>query len=168
MSPGRESIQRECSRTRVKASKEVDCMNNQGMSRSPKVPSMFRRVGFSFLLGFALFVLGAALQGILQRSGGSLVVYVDDVVLGLMAGLVAFIYEQRRSRAIRQKLAVIKAMNHHVRNALQAISYVPYTEQAKQIQVIQDSVNRIQWALREILPGEAEEEKKDWPKSTAI
>jgi hypothetical protein len=45
-------------------------------------------------------------------------------------------------------------MNHHVRNALQAISYVPYTEQAKQILLIQQSVNRIQWALQEILPGD--------------
>jgi len=49
-------------------------------------------------------------------------------------------------------------MNHHVRNALQTISYVPYTEQAKQILLIQQSVNRIQWALNEILPGEGLEE----------
>lgn len=124
---------------------------------------MFRRVGFSFLLGFALFVLGAVLQGILLRTGGRVVVYLDDFVLGVLAGLVVFVYEQRRYRDIRQKLAVINAMNHHVRNALQAISYVPYTEQAKQIQVIQDSVNRIQWALREILPGETEDKKKKLP-----
>jgi hypothetical protein len=31
---------------------------------------------------------------------------------------------------------------------------VPYTEQAKQMLLIQQSVNRIQWALNEILPGE--------------
>lgn len=129
-------------------------MNNEGMSRSPQVPSLLRRVGFSFLLGFSLFVLGALLQGLFHQrgiTGGS--VYVDDLVLGVLAGLVVFTYEQRRSRDMRQKVAVIAAMNHHVRNALQAISYVPYTEQAKQIQVIQQSVNRIQWALQEILPG---------------
>lgn len=133
-------------------------MNSEGMSRSPKVPTLLRRVGFSFLLGFSLFVLGALLQGLLHQRGiTGLGVYVDDLVLGLMAGLVVFVYEQRRSKDIRQKLEVISAMNHHVRNALQTISYVPYTEQAKQILLIQQSVNRIQWALREILPGEAAE-----------
>jgi hypothetical protein len=137
-----------------KVLKELECMNSEGMSRSLQVPSLLRRVGFSFLLGFSLFVLGALLQGVLNKRGITHIsIYVDDLVLGAVAGLVVFAYEQRRSRDIRQKLAVVAAMNHHVRNALQAISYVPYTEQAKQIQVIQQSVNRIQWALQEILPG---------------
>jgi hypothetical protein len=125
------------------------------MSRLPKVPSLLRRISFSFLLGFALFVLGAGLQGVLQQRGVTRVgVYIDDLVLGVLAGLLVFAYEHRRSRELRQKLAVISAMNHHVRNALQTIFYVPYTEQAKQMLLIQQSVNRIQWALNEILPGE--------------
>ena len=44
-------------------------MNSSGMSRMPKVPSLLRRISFSFLLGFALFVLGAGLQGVLQQRG---------------------------------------------------------------------------------------------------
>ena len=135
-------------------------MNSDGMSRGPKVPSLLRRVGFSFLLGFSLFVLGALLQGVLHRRGITQVnIYLDDMVMGVMAGLVVFAYEQRRSKDIRQKLAVISAMNHHVRNALQAIAYVPYTEQAKQIMLIEQSVNRIQWALQEILPGDRLQEE---------
>ncbi|HEY2391462.1 MAG TPA: hypothetical protein VGK22_09825 [Candidatus Angelobacter sp.] len=133
-------------------------MNNPGMSRSPQVPSLLRRISLSFLLGFGLFVLGAILQGLLNQRGISgKSIYIDDMVLGALAGLVVFAYEQRRSRDIAKKLAVISAMNHHVRNALQTISYVPYTEQAKQILLIQQSVNRIQWALREVLPGEPRE-----------
>ena len=133
-------------------------MNNPGMSRSPQVPSLLRRISFSFLLGFGLFVLGAILQGLLNQRGISgKSIYIDDLVLGALAGLLAFAYEQRRSKDVAKKLAVISAMNHHVRNALQTISYVPYTEQAKQILLIQQSVNRIQWALREILPGEQHE-----------
>jgi hypothetical protein len=101
-------------------------MNNQGMSRNPKVPSLFRRVGLSFTLGFGLFVLGAFLQGLLHSWGVSgISVYIDDLVLGVAAGLGFFAYEQRRSKDIRQKIAVISAMNHHVRNALQTISYAP-------------------------------------------
>lgn len=133
-------------------------MNSGKLSRLPQVPSLLRRISFSFLLGFALFVLGAGLQGVLQQRGVTRVnAYVDDVVLGVLAGLLVFAYEHRRSRELRQKLAVISAMNHHVRNALQTISYVPYTEQAKQMLLIQESVNRIQWALNEILPGEGQE-----------
>jgi hypothetical protein len=131
-------------------------MNSSGMSRIPQVPSLLRRISLSFLLGFGLFLLGAGLQIILQQHSITRVsIYLDDLVLGVLAGLMAFAYEHRRSRELRQKLAVISAMNHHVRNALQTISYVPYTEQAKQILLIQQSVNRIQWALREILPGES-------------
>lgn len=130
-------------------------MNHEGMSRSPKVPSLLRRLSVSFLLGFGLFLLGAILQNVLNRRGLSIgKIYIDDLVLGALAGLVVFAYEQRRSKEMKKKLAVISAMNHHVRNALQTISYVPYTEQAKQIMLIQQSVNRIQWALREVLPGE--------------
>jgi len=133
-------------------------MNSSGMSRIPQVPSLLRRISFSFLLGFALFVLGAVLQGVLQQRGVARSnAYVDDLVLGVLAGLLVFAYEHRRSRELRQKLAVISAMNHHVRNALQTISYVPYTEQAKQMLLVQQSVNRIQWALNEILPGEGME-----------
>jgi hypothetical protein len=143
-------------------------MNSSGMSRNPQVPSLLRRISFSFLLGFGLFLLGAGLQGILQQRGVTPVsIYLDDLVLGILAGLMAFTYEHRRSRELRQKLAVISAMNHHVRNALQTISYVPYTEQAKQMLLIQQSVNRIQWALNEILPGKGDE-AQNFPPTAAI
>src|SRR4051812_32748694 len=143
-------------------------MNSSGMSRMPKVPSLLRRISFSFLLGFGLFVLGAGLQGMLEHRGFARVsIYLDDLVLGVLAGLMAFGYEHRRSRDLRQKLAVISAMNHHVRNALQAIAYVPYTEQAKQMLLIQQSVNRIQWALNQILPGEGDE-ARNFPPTMAM
>jgi len=130
------------------------------MSSSPKVPSLLQRVGVSFLLGFGLFGFGVLVQGLLGRRGIiGISAYLDDLILGALAGLLVFAYEQRRSRDMRKKLAVIAAMNHHVRNALQTISYLPYTDQAKQVQLIQQSVNRIQWALQEILPGEMEHEQ---------
>src|SRR5215475_6541784 len=136
-------------------------MTSTGMSRAPKLPSLLRRIGLSFVMGFSLFVLGAVLQGVLGKRGLSgISIYLDDLVLGIVAGLVVFAYEQRRHKAMLEKIAVISAMNHHVRNALQAISYAPYTEQAKQIQLIQQSVARIQWALQEVLPGAVDEDRK--------
>jgi hypothetical protein len=141
-------------------------MNSAGMSRIPQVPSLLRRISFSFLLGFGLFVLGAGLQAALEHRGFTRGrVYLDDLVLGVLAGLMVFAYEHRRSRELRQKLAVISAMNHHVRNALQTISYLPYADQAKQVQLMQQSVNRIQWALQEILPGGMEHEQNLPPAS---
>ena len=131
------------------------------MSRTPKLPSLLRRVGTSFGLGFGLFVLGASLQGVLGKHGLSgMGIYVDDLVLGILAGLMVFVYEQRRHKSMLEKIAIVSAMNHHVRNALQAISYAPYTEQGKQIQLIQQSVARIQWALQEVLPGAVDDDHK--------
>lgn len=124
------------------------------MYRNPEIPSLARRVGVSVFLGVIIAITGSLVEAMLARH--ALVGYesLDDIVIGIIAAIVVFAYEQRRHRAILNKVRVIAAMNHHVRNALQAISYAPYTEQEKQIQLISDSVNRIQWALREILPAE--------------
>jgi hypothetical protein len=109
----------------------------------------------SFLLGFTLFILGAFLQLTLDIKGISgMAAYADDLIMGAMAGLLVFAYEQHRYRAMVERLKVISGMNHHVRNALQAITFSPYAEHAKQLELIENAAHRIQWALDEILPGE--------------
>jgi hypothetical protein len=128
------------------------------MYRDLPVPSLLRRIGLSFVLGFALFGLGALVNAFLERRRvGGMSLYLDDVILGLLAGLLVFFYEQRRYRVMMDKIRVIAEMNHHVRNALQAIALSPYAEKSQQIQLIDESAQRIQWALREILPGEIEQ-----------
>ena len=83
----------------------------------------------------------------------------DDVLGAAVAGLLVFVYERRRSRDLRRRLQVISLMNHHVRNALQVISYSGYApDQQQQLKHIHDAVARIDWALREILPGQQEDE----------
>jgi hypothetical protein len=124
------------------------------MYRSPDLRSLSRRVGISILLGVIIATIGSVLEAILDHHAIIGFESLDDVVIGIIAAVVVFAYEQRRHRAILNKVRVIAAMNHHVRNALQAISYAPYTEQEKQINLISQSVQRIQWALREILPAE--------------
>jgi len=127
------------------------------MYRIPQLPSLFRRVGVSFLLGFSLFILGALLQLTLERSGiRGMAAYADDMIVGVLAGLLVFAYEQHRYRAMVERLKVISGMNHHVRNALQAITFSPYAEHAKQLELIKNAAHRIQWALDEVLPGESE------------
>jgi hypothetical protein len=114
------------------------------MDRDPQAGSLMRRIGLSILLGFSLFGLGAVVSSLLERRHiGGLSLYLDDVLLGLFAGLLVFFYEQRRHRAMLDKLRVIADMNHHVRNALQAIALSPYADKAKQIQLIDESAQRI-------------------------
>lgn len=123
-----------------------------------RVPSFARRIGVSFLIGLVIAFTGSLLEAIIDRHRFFSLESLDDILVGVLAAIIVFAYEQRRYRAIMGKIQVIAAMNHHVRNALQAISYVPYAQQEKQLNMVQDSVRRIEWALREILPGEQEGE----------
>lgn len=129
------------------------------MYRKLKPASLLRRVGVSFLLGVTVFLLGVLLEDTLDRLGVSgPTAVIDDLLIGILAGAVVFAYELRRHNAMLRQMRVIAEMNHHVRNALQPILYSPYvSEQAEQIKIIHESTQRIQWALREVLPGEAEE-----------
>jgi hypothetical protein len=53
------------------------------------------------------------------------------------------------------RMQVIAEMNHHIRNALSPISLsLDATEDQQLERVISEAVDRIDWALREILPRE--------------
>ncbi len=127
------------------------------MRHTAKGSSLLRRISTSAFLGLAVAMVGILAAYFFQGSSPLSVTSIDDIVVGVITGLLVFAYEQRQHRAALKKISMIVAMNHHVRNALQAISYAPYAEQTKQIPLIQESVQRIQWALSEILPGEMED-----------
>ena len=83
----------------------------------------------------------------------------DDVLLGLVASLGFFFLlrhlDTARELRRRQHYAfVIAELNHHIRNALQVI--VSRADIAihglPELEDIADAVNRIDWALREVLP----------------
>jgi hypothetical protein len=114
------------------------------------------RAIYSFGLGFGIFLLGVALSTLLDswRVSG-MTKAADDLLIGLFAGALVFAYERHQHKLVLKKMRVIAEMNHHVRNALQPIMYSPYLkEQAEQIRTIQEGTRRIEWALREVLPGE--------------
>jgi signal transduction histidine kinase len=78
----------------------------------------------------------------------------DAAVLGVLSGTIAWIYQRRRNRYLAERLEVIAEMNHHVRNGLQVIQYSAYmTKDREHIQRIEQSLGRIDWALREVLTG---------------
>src|SRR3954463_2725455 len=77
---------------------------------------------------------------------------ITAILIGAMVAQLAVMYRQRHQQA-QARVQRIAEMNHHVRNALQVITYWSLAEKEKrQVELVQDAVNRIQWALREILP----------------
>ena len=122
-----------------------------------KPPTMFRRAAYSFALGFGIFLLGVVLRTLLDRwNVGGVTALIDDLLTGILAGLLVFAYERHQHKAILDRMRMIADMNHHVRNALQPIVYSPFLkEQAEQVRMIQEGTKRIEWALKEVLTGES-------------
>ena len=112
----------------------------------------------SILTGFGVFLLGSLSDVWHQHYGGGLfVASIDDALIGVGAGLLVFFYERRQNQNLVRKLEVIRLMNHHVRNSLQVISLAASVPQREELaRKIQDAVERIEWALREVLPGQKE------------
>lgn len=62
---------------------------------------------------------------------------------------------RQRHQLTLARMQVIAEMNHHIRNALTPISLsTSVTDNQQRIRVISEGVERIDWALREILPRE--------------
>ena len=75
------------------------------------------------------------------------------IVTCLVARVAQMAREQYRATIARMQ--VIDEMNHHIRNALAPIALaVDAIENQHLIHIISDGVDRIDWALREILPRE--------------
>jgi hypothetical protein len=119
-----------------------------------KPPPRSRTLLPGFLAGFIIYSLGWLLDRVLQRSGfNSRIVAIDDLLIAVLVGLLVFFYEERRRRTLIQKLQTIELMNHHVRNALQVIACAQHTpDQQRQVEIVGESVQRIEWALKEVLP----------------
>jgi hypothetical protein len=112
----------------------------------------------SVLVGFGFFFLGSLSDVWLQQHVASRsIAIIDDALVGVGAGLLVFLYERRQRQNIIRKLEVIRLMNHHVRNSLQVISFAASAPQQDELaNRIHNAVERIEWALREVLPGQRE------------
>lgn len=65
------------------------------------------------------------------------------------------LFTQRQARlAALERFRIIAEMNHHIRNALQAISYQRYVNASDaDAKRLKEAVDRIEWVLEEILPN---------------
>ena len=108
----------------------------------------------ALLFGGVVLFTAAGLDFLLERRSGAFLGNIDAsaVVAAVVAALLFYrmLWQEReRRKAIRRRLEIIREMNHHIRNAVQALtSYIPQNEETS----IDDSLRRVDWALREILP----------------
>lgn len=120
-----------------------------------RVLSRNRKATMSVILALVSFCLGTLVEALQLAQGiRGWTLVVDNLAAAILLGLVVFVYERHRERELMRRLQVIELMNHHVRNALQPVMYLPYSDdQQEQLNMIREAVHRIDWALREILPG---------------
>jgi hypothetical protein len=121
-----------------------------------------RRSGLvSLLVAMVVSLIGIVLDWLLVREGLprlDMLIFSNGLT-GLFAGGL-FWQMAREAKASRdlvaERMKTIAELNHHIRNALQVIKFLGMQKRsgfdAVQLQLINDSVDRIEWALREVLP----------------
>lgn len=84
------------------------------------------------------------------------VLLLSNALTGVIAGALFLqhkIRAQEEQRLLQHRLQKISEMNHHVRNALQVVAF--YRHQISDPaagRLIQESIDRIEWTLEEVLP----------------
>jgi hypothetical protein len=125
------------------------------------------RFAFSAGIGFGGGVILLAVHNALLASPTSLTFlkWADACTVAGFLFLLTYVeltvVRERRIRVMRD-VTTVAELNHHVRNALQAIQYAAYTSSDRtQVETIQSSVVRIDNILRELFPilGEASRAK---------
>lgn len=121
-----------------------------------------RRSGW---LAFAVVVLVSLIDYLLDRfllyagvSRGYMTA-LGSALVGIVAGglfLYVTRHEKAHREAVRERVKTIAELNHHIRNALQVIKLCGTQAESsldgRQLQLIKESADRIEWALREVLP----------------
>lgn len=107
---------------------------------------------------FLVWIVGFGFDRLLARDGVARVdiLLTSNALTGIVAGFLFFSlinHERLRRKLLQQRLATIAEMNHHIRNALQVITYATAADNEESVKLIRNSVERIEWALREVLPG---------------
>jgi signal transduction histidine kinase len=114
--------------------------------------------GLALLFGVIVLLTATGLDYLMKRGQQTFWGSIDASagVAALVAALLLYRvlwYERERRKDIRRRLETIAEINHHIRNALHAIALSTHSTQDQQtVKIIQESLQRIDWALKEILP----------------
>jgi hypothetical protein len=121
--------------------------------------SKTRLVLLCVLVMLIVWAVGFGFDRLLARDGVTRndILATSNGLTGLVAGYLFYtlaLNERVHRELIRARLRIIAEMNHHIRNALQVITYATAVGKADEsVELIRRSVERIEWTLREVLPG---------------
>ena len=116
-----------------------------------------RAIGLALIATCLVFFVSSAADMFMfhEHEPARMTIEISDVIASVIIGLLSYQLlrlQQQRREQLRRRVEMISDMNHHVRNALQVISLSTHGKDQQEITNIRESMNRIQWALRELLP----------------
>ena len=137
------------------------------MSSRSREDSAFKSWATVLAVAFVVSVVGLLFDRLLVREGVPRydLMAISKSLTGIVAG--GFFWQAKRldrerRQFIRERLHTISEMNHHIRNALQVISFYSGKDRDEQtIVALGQAVNRIEWALSEVLPAELTKSQSD-------
>ena len=91
--------------------------------------------------------------------------FISPILAGVTTAAFVFrlqLLTQRQQLSQLRRLHVISEMNHHIRNAMQVISCGTYVTNPQAHDSMQSAMNRIDWALRDVLPQVTEEKEEEF------
>jgi len=121
--------------------------------------SKTRLVALCVFVMVLVWAVGFGFDRLLARDGvtRSEILLTSNGLTGLVAGYLFYtlaLNERMRREQMRERLRTVAEMNHHIRNALQVITYATAVgKDDESVELIRNSVERIEWTLREVLPG---------------
>jgi two-component sensor histidine kinase len=124
--------------------------------------SRARLISVCLLVVLMVWLVGFGFDRLLARDGVTRndILLTSNLLTGIVAGFLFYSLtdnERLRRNVMRERLRTIAEMNHHIRNSLQVITYATATQKSNEsVEMIRSSVERIEWALREVLPGHVE------------
>ena len=108
-------------------------------------------------VGLVMFVASVGFDLVLLKHQETpAAIMISNGLVALLAALLVYTllaYGREQRRRIMERMEALDEVNHHIRNALQALVF---TEGAlkgtKEGAIVSESIQRIQWALLEVLP----------------
>jgi|SRR5579859_5166961 len=115
------------------------------------IPSKGQRFALAVLAFIVVVMVGFGSDLTINRHPKWMIA--DELFVGLLGACVVYAYERQRSQALFEQLRVIRDMNAFVRNELQILYASLDAPEKTRVPIVERSVERIDWALRELLPG---------------
>ena len=107
-------------------------------------------------IGAVMFVASVGFDVLLLKHEATLAIIISNALVALLAGTLVFTllaYGRAQRRQMLERMDALQEVNHHIRNALQSLAFTQGALQGTKEEVnIKEAIQRIQWALAEVLP----------------